>query len=322
MSFRSIAILLVCLSLLAGAALAVEVETVTVSTAGSGNSAPVAENLEISTYRETSVSGDFKALDPEGDLLSFRITTPPSKGSVTVQGGTFVYTPAEGKRGRDRFSYQAVDSEGCASAEATVNIRIEKQTCPVSYPELQGKGIQYAAVRLAEKGVFTGEKVGSCWCFSAETPLKRGDFLTMCAALTGMEPLEDVTRTGFFDDESISPWQKPYVSAALLYGVVQGSTGDSGKAVFRGDQPITRAEAAVMLDSFLETSDTAGIFYAEDVPDWAAQAVSNLCACDICSGDDFRASGTLTRFDAAEMLSAAMDVLEARGKNARFSWSG
>ena len=74
MSFRSIAILLVCLSLLTGAALAVEVETVTVSTAGSGNSAPVAENLEISTYRETSVSGDFKALDPEGDLLSFRIT--------------------------------------------------------------------------------------------------------------------------------------------------------------------------------------------------------------------------------------------------------
>ena len=82
-----------------GAALAVEVETVTVSTAGSGNSAPVAENLEISTYRETSVSGDFKALDPEGDLLSFRITTPPGKGSVTVQGGSFVYTPAEGKRG-------------------------------------------------------------------------------------------------------------------------------------------------------------------------------------------------------------------------------
>ena len=82
------------------------------------------------------------------------------------------------------------------------------------------------------------------------------------------------------------------------------------------------AQHRQMLDSVLEISDTAGIFYAEDVPDWAAQAVSNLCACAICSGDDFRASGTLTRFDAAEMLSAAMDVLEARGKNARFSWSG
>ena len=238
-----------------------------------------------------------------------------------MQGGRFVYTPDSGKRGRDRFRYQAVDAEGNVSADAEVNIRIEKQSTAVSYPELKGNGLQYAAVRLAEKGVFTGEKISDCWCFSAGTPLKRGDFLTMCAALTGMEPLEDVTRTGFFDDESISLWQKPYVSAALLYGVVQGSTGDGGRAVFRGDQPITRAEAAVMLNSFLEISDTAGFFYTEDVPGWAAQAVANLRACDICSGDEFQANRALTRGDAAEMLSAAMDVLEARGKNSRFSWS-
>ncbi len=321
MKSRSIAILLVCLSLLAGAALAVEVETVTVSTVGSANSAPVAENLSISTYRDVSVSGTFQAVDPEGDLLTFRITAPPGKGSVAVRGSGFVYTPAAGKRGRDRFSYQAVDAEGNASADATVSIRIEKQAGPVSYPELSGKGLQYAAVRLAEKGVFTGEKINDCWCFSPDTPLKRGDFLTMCAALTGMEPLEDVTRTGFFDDDSISAWQKPYVSAALLYGVVQGSTGDGGRAVFRGNQPITRAEAAVMLNSFLEISDTAGFFYSEDVPGWAAQAVANLRSCDICSGEDFQAGRLLTRGDAAEMLSAAMDVLEARGKNSRFSWS-
>ena len=321
MKFRSIAILLLCLSLLAGAALAVEVETVTVSTVGAANNPPVAENLSVCTYRDVSVSGSFHALDPEGDPLSFRITAEPGKGSVTVKGDGFIYTPGSGRRGRDSFRYQAVDAEGCASAEATVSIRIEKQSSPVSYPELKGNGLQYAAVRLAEQGVFTGEKISDCWCFSADAPLKRGDFLTMCAALTGMEPLEDVTRTGFFDDESISPWQKPYVSAALLYGVVQGSTGDSGRAVFRGDQPITRAEAAVMLNSFLEISDAAGIFYTEDVPDWAAQAVANLRACDICSGDEFHAARALTRGDAAKMLSAAMDVLEARGKQSRFSWS-
>ena len=61
MKFRSIAILIVCLSLLAGAALAVEVETVTVSTVSDGNSAPVAENLSLSTYRNVSVSGSFQA---------------------------------------------------------------------------------------------------------------------------------------------------------------------------------------------------------------------------------------------------------------------
>ncbi len=321
MKFRSIAILLVCLSLLAGAATAVEVETVTVSTAGSANEPPVAKNLSLSTYRNVSVSGSFQAFDPEGDLLSFRITEAPGKGSVAVRGGSFVYTPAEGKRGKDSFRYQAVDPEGNVSMDADVSIRIEKQSTSVSYPELTGSGLQYAATRLAEEGVFTGERINSCWCFSADTPLKRGDFLAICAALTGMEPLEDVTRTGFYDDESISAWQKPYVSAALLYGVVQGSTGDSGRAVFRGDQPITRAEAAVMLSSFLEISDASGLYYADDVPGWAAQAVANLRACDICSGDDFHPNRALTRGDAAEMLSAAMDVLAARGKDSRFRWS-
>ena len=71
MKFRSIAILIVCLSLLAGAALAVEVETVTVSTVSDGNSAPVAENLELRTYRNVSVGGRLNAFDPEDDVVSY-----------------------------------------------------------------------------------------------------------------------------------------------------------------------------------------------------------------------------------------------------------
>ena len=111
------------------------------------------------------------------------------------------------------------------------------------------------------------------------------------------------------------------------YGLFQGLSTDARDfPVFGLDQVPTRAQGVTMLVRLLGKEETAlnGTWTTPftDVPDWAAQAVSNLCACDICSGDDFRASGTLTRFDAAEMLSAAMDVLEARGKNARFSWSG
>ncbi len=322
MRFRSISIGILCLCLLAGAAsAAVEVETVNVSALRSENSPPVAQNLSLDTYRGVSVGGTFQAVDPEGDLLSFRITSEPGKGTVTVDGRSFVYTPAPNKRGRDRFTYQAVDAAGSASPDAEVSIRIGKQSTDVFYPELSGTGLQYAALRLAEEGIFTGERIGLCYDFSQEMTLSRGDFLTMCAALTGMEPLEDVTRTGFYDDESIPVWQKPYVSAALLYGLVQGSTGPEGQVFFRGEAPITRAEAAVMLNDFLELSDTAGIFYREDVPGWAAQAVANLYSSDICSGDEFRASGSLTRGEAAEMLSSALDVLRSRGKNRSFSWN-
>ena len=320
MKARSLAAWVLCFLLLSGAAAtAVEIESVSVSAMTAENCAPVARSLNLTTYRGVSVGGVFQAVDPEGDLLSYRVTVAPGKGSVTVEGDRFVYTPQAGRRGRDRFCYQAVDSAGNASAEAGVSIRLEKSSTAVFYPELAGCGCQYAATRMAEEGIFTGEKVGNCYCFSPAAELTRGDFLTMCAALTGMTPLEDVTKTGFSDDESILPWQKPYVSAALLYGVVRGSTEPGGRVVFRGDQPITGAEAAVMLNSFLEITDTSSVFSGGDVPEWAAQAVSNLYACDVFSGD-FLADRLLSRQEAAEMLSAALDVLEARGKHSRFSW--
>ena len=190
MRFRSISIGILCLCLLAGAAsAAVEVETVNVSALRAENSPPVAQNLSLDTYRGVSVGGTFQAVDPEGDLLSFRITAQPGKGTVTVDGSHFVYTPAPGKRGRDRFTYQAVDAAGSASPDAEVSIRIGKQSTDVFYPELNGSGLQYAAQRLAEEGIFTGERIGLCYGFSQDRTLSRGDFLTMCAALTGMDTI-------------------------------------------------------------------------------------------------------------------------------------
>lgn len=44
----------------------------------------------------------------------------------------------------------------------------------------------------------------------------------MAMAATGLEPLEDVTLTGFYDDEAIPTWAKGYVSSALKAGAIQG----------------------------------------------------------------------------------------------------
>ena len=75
--------------------------------------APVAENLELTTFRNTSIGGTLSANAPDGSPLTFRITTEPIKGTVTLtDSGTFVYTPADGKRGRDYFGFRAADSSG------------------------------------------------------------------------------------------------------------------------------------------------------------------------------------------------------------------
>ena len=87
--------------------------------------APVAENLELKTYRGVSVGGTLTAYDPDGDVAAFEITTRPVKGTIELkEDGSFVYTPNEKKRGRDYFGYKAKDAEGNLSQEATVLIRI------------------------------------------------------------------------------------------------------------------------------------------------------------------------------------------------------
>ena len=271
--------------------------------------APVAENLELTTYRNVSVGGRLAAVDPEGDALSFEITTQPGKGTVELtEDGRFVYTPETNRKGRDYFGYRAVDETGARSQEATVIIKIEKQKTSTTYADLAGHPAGYAATALAENGIFTAESVAGVSVFSPEREVTRGEFLSMCMALSGGEMLSGVASTGFADDADIGDWLKPVVATALMDGVVSGYTV-SGGAVFEPDDTVTRQEAAVMLDNVLDTTDAAvGVSGAAD---WAAEAVGNLAACGvIAEGEAY--SEPLTRADAAEMLVRALDVLAAR----------
>ena len=93
--------------------------------------APVAENMEIKVYRGVAYEGEFRAVDNEGDEVTFAIAQEPKKGMValTEDGLGFVYTPG-GKLGTDSFTYTAIDAYGNISLPATVSITIEKAGCP------------------------------------------------------------------------------------------------------------------------------------------------------------------------------------------------
>ena len=321
MKFRSIVACILCLLLTVSTVGAVEVETLSVTKeTETVNLAPIAENLELRTYRETSVGGTLQAVDPEGDLVTFRLCAEPKKGTLILDGANFVYTPDPKKKGKDSFTYAAADIHGNVSAEAKVTVHIDKHSGKICYADLDGDPLAFAALRLAEENVFIGERVGSSWCFDPERNVTRGEFLTMCAAMTGMQPLDGVTRTGFYDDDDIALWLKPYVSAALMCGAVQGSAGANGRIIFDPDRTITAAEAAVMLNGFLLITDSADASDLEDVPVWAAKAVGNLKACEICA-PGFRAELPMTRRDAASMLSAAMDACAGRNKSIRNIWA-
>lgn len=91
------------------------------------NDAPVANNISISTTAGIAKTGNFNASDVEGDSLIYAIVTQPTKGTVTISGVQFTYTPNSGQSGADTFTYRASDGK-VNSNTATVSVMIGVST--------------------------------------------------------------------------------------------------------------------------------------------------------------------------------------------------
>lgn len=273
--------------------------------AAAADSAPIAENLEITTYRGISVGGRLKAFDPEGEEVHFRITTEPKKGALTLgEDGEFVYTPAGGKRGRDYFGYCASDPNGNVSQEATVVITIRKAGKGAGYADTAGLSCEYAACVLAEKGLFTGRCVCGQYLFEPEEAVTCGEFLTLCMETAGIAPAEPALSAETCA-ASAPAWVQQYIDAAEAEGCPV-PTFDEGP--FDADAPVTLGAAAQTLSAALRVTPlaSASVSSAEE------RAIKELIACGILPiGMD--AEKSLTRGQAAELLLNALHLLEERG---------
>ena len=273
--------------------------------------APIAENLEINTYTNVSTGGMLSAFDPDGGMLRFVITTKPVKGTIEIQeDGSFLYTPTENRKGRDYFGYKAIDSEGNESQEATVIIRILKQKKAISYADMRGRADEYAAVVLHESGLYTGKQICGVFCFEPDALVTRAEFLGMCMKLTGKAPVMGSYRTGYLDDAAIPAWQKAYASAAALHAVYEGLRTEEG-TLFSGDDPISYAQAAAMLDHALELENVNYISEYEQMDMKLAQSCANMKAYDVIP-EMISDEQLLNRSEAAKMLAAAYELLEKR----------
>lgn len=289
------------------------------------NAAPIAENLTLQTYKNIPLTARFSATDPEGDLLTFRLVEKPARGSVTMVnemgGAEFVYTPYENKTGKDTFTYVATDAVGNTSQPATVTLRIEKSRTQVTYADMTEHAAYYDAVRLAEEDIFVGECLNGEHFFRPDETVSRNEFVAMAMRLSGQDALRAIARTGFADDENIPAWAKGYVASGLKAGVLKGTLSPEGQIVFQGSDPVTRAEASVLLDRMLRVTDVPAQVACADwdsTPAWAAQSAANLESVGVLQADETGAlslSSPLTRSDAAALLTGALGVLEARESN-------
>jgi hypothetical protein len=288
-----------------------------ITVAAGQNMNPIAANLELTTFRNISIHGRFSATDPDGDAVTFEVADVPQKGSVLAEkDGSFIYTPGENKKGRDSFSYFAIDANGNISNKATVTISIDKPSTKVNYADMADNSAHYAALVLAEKGVLIGEKLGGDYFFRPDSGVTRGEFLALCLKLSDAELLKDITRTGFSDDSIIPVWAKPYISTGLMTGIITGFKDDDGRLVFAPQEPITFCEAAVVLNNLLEITDVAAVVSMDQdqaaCPAWSYQAEINLNACDIMPAMGADCGMNVTRADAAVMLVAAMELMKER----------
>ncbi|MBQ8852341.1 MAG: S-layer homology domain-containing protein [Oscillibacter sp.] len=283
--------------------------------------APTVRDITVKTYRDIPYSAQFLGSDAEGEDMTFAVVDQPRKGTVTIDGVNFVYTPNEGVTGGDSFTYAATDSAGNTSVPATVTVTIQKTKSGVTYADTDAKSA-CAAQELAEAGIFTGSKIGEKWYFEPEEAVSRSEFLAMTMEMSGRN-VTTVTMTGFTDDAAIPTWAKAYAAAGVADGIVQGSAAGGGVA-FRSEEPITFNEAAAILNRVLEIENVdLEVWYAdrESVPTWAAQAVGNLEAVSVLQAGSFGSpvmEEAVTRADAARMLSSAGALLD--GETSPFDW--
>ena len=268
------------------------------------NEAPVCRDVKFETYKNIANTGVLSASDPEGDTLTYQLVKEPKRGTVDIASdGSFTYTPAQNKVGKDVFTYTATDSAGNVSNVANVTVKIVKPTDKAMYQDLAGDTLAYTAMWLKDRGVYTGKRIAGNLCFEPEGTLTRGEFLVMAMKLLGAEPESARLTSGFADESKTPAWMRPYIVSAFKSGMVSGVTSPDGM-VFRPSSNLTRAEAAVMLQNILDLpqSQEAAVF-SEDcaVPVWAQASVSALESAGI-SIPVTTSAENLTRREAAELL--------------------
>ena len=277
------------------------------------NAAPVTERNRIGgaaavwTQCGIGAYGTLPGSDPDGDAIIFEVTEYPEKGILTLSsGGNYCYTPFEGAKGSDSFSYTVRDEWGRYAKPRSVPVTVEKCASDLVLSDMEGHWAHNAALVMATDNVMKLRYENGSLVFDPDLPVSREDFVvTVMKALGSGEIMP--RRTEFADDADISAEASGYVARACSLGIIRGSGASSGN-LFRPKDSVTRAEAAVILNSIIgaEETDAVAVFAdSRTVPVWARPSLSALTSAGIFGGTgsgEIAADRTLTRAEVAELL--------------------
>ena len=282
------------------------------------NSAPTLELederlFSVSTHQTITVYGKLMAHDYDGDEMRYEIVSYAKNGVIELdkQSGEYRYTPMGAYFGEDYFEYVAVDKYGNYSPSQRVSLKVEKIKTDVLYCDMDLHPAHHAAMSLTEEGIMDGVEIGSSTYFMPDKSVSRMDFLVMLMHAIGIDEVENVFDTGFDDDGMIPSKLKGYVKRARDMGIISGAVDVDGRYYFYPDRNITRAEAALMVNSIVNGKvPTVKPTFAdrEEIPTWAHDAIYSLNNLGILTSinGEIAPSENLTRAATAQMLYALM----------------
>ena len=88
------------------------------------NSPPVAQDLTVTTDKDTAVAVVLDVTDPDNDPLTHAIMIQPVNGTLSGVAPNLTYTPNANYVGADSFTYRATDDGLLSSNTATVSITV------------------------------------------------------------------------------------------------------------------------------------------------------------------------------------------------------
>ena len=125
-------------------------ETVTI-TVVAANSPPVATDVSVTTTAGVPVPITLVASDPDGDPLTWLVSSPPTGGTLLGTAPSLTYVPRAGFTGTDAFSFTVSDGRG-GSATLTATVTVKRAW--ISVIRISG-GDRYGNALVASRGAFT-----------------------------------------------------------------------------------------------------------------------------------------------------------------------
>jgi VCBS repeat-containing protein len=236
-------------------ALQSNVATVTI-TIGALNDGPVAQPQTVTTAEDMPATVTLAGEDPEGNPLSYRITTQPSHGTLSGDGNVFIYTAAANYFGNDAFSF-VVNDGAEDSPEATVSVTVS----PVNdAPMANTQSVATAEDTPRAVTVTGGDPDGDALTFLIVTPPEHGSLAA--AASPGTYTYTPAANFTGSDEFTFTASDGTSASAPATVTITVGEANDaplaSNDAYSTGeDTPLTVAAAGVLAnDSDVDAGTT------------------------------------------------------------------